>query len=456
MLDNEWPVAVESLLSEARRRREEGQRFLGLTALRAFGGQGLELLYHFDDALAASHLRLAVPDGEATPSLAGVFPGVGLDEADCRDRFGMVFSGEPHAGPSETGGVKVGCLAPFGQALVRVEVEGARVVRAEPIRELNGRDPESGMESRPLTEALPLARRLCGLCSYGHGLSFCLGLETLLGVAVTPRAEMLRILWAELHRVASHLFWMGRMARFLGFERLFLRCLRLRERVLAVLEATAGDRVIASVVIPGGVGRDIDPERIAWLVQEVAALERGLRGLEKPLLDDYVLNLRTRGVGLLPREQARVLGAVGPVLRASGWEWDMRALGLAGYGRLDFAPCCEPDGDVYSRVRVRLREALVSCDLARQCLETLPPGEIVVPVALGPIDAEAWVRVEQPRGEQFVYLRGHGGQAPGRVRFRTASRANLAPTLAVLPGLDVQEAGLVALSMDLCQACASG
>jgi ech hydrogenase subunit E len=307
-------------------------------------------------------------------------------------------------------------------------------------------------EKRDFRQVVQIVERVCGICSTMHAQCYCQCLEEMMDVEVPPRARILRVVWAELHRIQSHLLWLGLFADSFGFESLFMQCWRIRERVLDINEATGGNRVIPSVNLVGGVRRDIGPDTVRWILGELKSVEDGTRRLEQTLFEDYTVKKRTAGKGVLTGDQAVQLGAVGPVLRGSGVAQDMRLLKYAAYDELHFEPIVEHDGDAWARNRVRYREVLQAIDLIRQATTKLPQGEISVRIKGNP-DGEAFCRVEQPRGEVFYYIRANGSKNLERLRIRTPTFANVPSLLAMLPGSELSDVPVIVLSIDPCISC---
>jgi ech hydrogenase subunit E len=251
----------------------------------------------------------------------------------------------------------------------------------------------------------------------------------------------------------SHLLWLGHFSEGLGFESLFMQLWKIRERVMDLNEATAGNRVIISVNILGGVRRDISPEHLAWIDQEVKKVATELRALTTTLLSDYTVKQRTVGKGVLSKDDAYLLGAAGPMLRASGWALDARMLKYEAFRDIDFEPVVEYDGDAYARFKVRFLETLQSVDIIRQCIARIPDTEIATKVSGRP-EGEIVTRVEQPRGELLYYVRCDGTKYPQRVRIRTPTFANIIPLLHILPGCEVADVPVITLSIDPCISCA--
>jgi ech hydrogenase subunit E len=307
-------------------------------------------------------------------------------------------------------------------------------------------------EIRDHTQMIQIVERVCGICSVLHAMCYCQGIEELMQVEVPDRAKFLRVVWAEMHRVHSHLLWLGLFADAFGFESLFMQCWRVRERIMDLQEATSGNRVIVSVNQVGGVKRDIDAATQKWILDTLKSVEKDVQQLKAVIMDDYTVKRRTVGVGVLTREKAFELGAAGPMLRASGVAQDMRMLGYAAYSQLDFTPVVETDGDSYARTVCRFNEIFQGIDLIRQAFAKLPEGELAVKVK-GMPEGEVVSRVEQPRGECLYYLKATGRKYLDRLRIRTPTFANIAPLLELLPGCELADVPVLILTIDPCISC---
>ncbi|SDB02906.1 ech hydrogenase subunit E [Desulfonatronum thiosulfatophilum] len=331
-------------------------------------------------------------------------------------------------------------------------VEDEIVTQAVPALGYVHRGLEKLCDIRDYHHMIQIVERVCGICSKIHAMCYCQGLEKMMQIEVPPRAKYLRTIWSELHRVHSHLLWLGLFADAFGFESLFYQYWKIRERIMDINEATTGNRVIVSVNVMGGVRKDLTPEQIRWILTELVAVESELKALEATTLDDYTVKARTVGKGVLTKEQAYELGAAGPTLRGSGIAQDCRQLNYAAFPDLDFEPIVEYGGDSYSRSKVRFRETLQAIDLVRQALHKLPEGEISVKVKGNP-SGEGVERVEQPRGELFYYFKGDGTKNLDRLRIRTPTFANIPPLAAMLPGIELADVPVVVLSIDPCISC---
>lgn len=386
---------------------------------------------------------------------------------------------------------------------LKLTIENETVVEALPTLGYVHRGLEKLCEIRDFNQMIQIVERVCGICSCLHALCYCEGVEQIMGVEVPRRAKYLRTIWGELHRIHSHLLWLGLFADAFGFESLFMQFWRIRERVMDIMEATCGNRVVVSVNVIGGVRRDLSPEQCQWIEEQLAISEKELKQLSDTILSDYTVKKRTVGVGVLTKEQAYQLGAAGPTLRGSGWAQDVRQTGYAAFGELGFEPIVEYGCDSYARSAVRFRETLQSIDLVRLAIARMPAGETAADVAgameddtptpvsagerrdimqaynrdkrhrfvtapppnldlpaghvaakvKGKPDGEAVTRVEQPRGELLYYIKGNGSKNMERVRIRTPTFANIPPLLAMLPGCELADVPVIVLSIDPCISC---
>jgi ech hydrogenase subunit E len=331
-------------------------------------------------------------------------------------------------------------------------VEDEKVLEARPSIGFVHRGLEKLVEKKDYVEFVYVAERICGICSFIHGQTYCQAIEAIMNVAVPPRALYLRTVWGELSRIHSHLLWLGLMADAVGFESLFMHSWRVREKVLNIIEATTGGRVIFGSCKIGGVRRDIDPEGVRKMLADLGPIEREAREITRVFLADSSVKARLCGVGVLAPQEARSLGCVGPMLRASGVAQDMRQLGYAAFKELAFAPITRPEGDSFARCAVRCEEIFQSIQLIREALGKIPAGEIAVKVTGNP-NGEFIARTEQPRGEVVYCLKANGSKNLQRFRVRTPTFANLPAMLKLLPGCDLADVPVLVLTIDPCISC---
>lgn len=335
---------------------------------------------------------------------------------------------------------------------LRLVMEEERVVEALPAIGYIHRGLEKLVEKKDFNQCVFLAERVCGICSFLHSVTYSQGIEEMMSVAVPDRAKFLRLIWGEIHRVHSHLLWLGLLADSFGFENVFMHAWRCREKVLDLMEKTAGHRVMLGTCCVGGVRRDITDEGLAEVLRVVDELQKEFDEFVPVVLNDYSIKQRTIGVGKLTKEQAAELGAVGPVARASGIARDFRETGYAAYGQVGFKIVTATSGDCYARIQVRCGEMYECLEMIRRAVKALPAGAINVAVKGNP-SGEVVSRVEQPRGEVVYYLKGNGTKNLERMRIRTPTFANLAPLLAMLPGCELADVPVIVLSIDPCISC---
>ncbi len=335
---------------------------------------------------------------------------------------------------------------------LKLVMQDEKIVEAIPAIGYVHRGLEKMTEMKEFTQNVFVVERICGICSVMHAMAYCQGIESLMNIQIPDRAKYLRVIWGELHRIHSHLLWLGLLADAFGFESLFMQVWRNREKVMDIMEETAGARVIISVNTIGGTRRDLSKEMLLRISVITDEIKEDMKKVEQAFLNDYTVKHRLVGVGVLSKEDAYTLGAVGPMARASGIKQDFRTTGYSAYGELGFEPVVEQDGDCYARTAVRLKEVYQSVDLIKRAIEKIPEGDISVPVKGNP-NGEVISRVEQPRGEVLYYLRANGTKNLERMRVRTPTFANIIPLLKMLPGSQLADVPVLILTIDPCISC---
>ncbi len=331
-------------------------------------------------------------------------------------------------------------------------LEDEKVVEAIPSIGFVHRGLEKLVEKKDFNEMVYVAERICGICSFMHGMGYCEAVERIMNIEIPPRAKYLRTLWSEMSRIHSHLLWLGLLADGFGFESLFMQSWRIREKILDMFEYSTGGRVIFSVNKVGGQRKDMDNGMIADFIKIFDGMEKELKALTQTFLNDYSVGIRLKGVGLLTKQQAHDLGAVGPFMRASGIALDTRKMGYAAYPDIDFEPIISGVGDCYARTDVRIQEIFQSIDIIRQVAAKIPTGEVAVPVKGFP-QGEYLMRVEQPRGEAVYYIKANGTKFLDRMRVRTPTFANLPGLLETLKGSQLADVPILILTIDPCISC---
>lgn len=331
-------------------------------------------------------------------------------------------------------------------------LEDETVVGAVPSIGYVHRGLEKLVKKRDFKQYVYIAERICGICSCGHGLGYCMAVENVMGIEVPERAQYLRVIWVEMSRIHSHLLWLGLLADALGFESLFMESWRVREKILDMFDETAGGRIIHSVNQVGGVQKDMDSSMLKHLLETIKDIEKDIKPLVATFLQDYTVQSRLKGTGILKKDDAILLGAVGPMLRASGVEYDARVLGYGAYKHLSVEPITSADGDSYGRCEVRLKELFQSFELIREAIGKIPEGDIQVPVKGNP-SGEYFLRIEQPRGEAIYYVKGNGTKFLDRFRLRTPTTSNIPPLVETLKGCQLADVPVLILTIDPCISC---
>ena len=291
-------------------------------------------------------------------------------------------------------------------------------------------------------------------------LAYVSAVEKVGKVDVPRRAQYLRVLVAELQRVASHCLWLGTWCLDMGGAlgggaTVFLYCIREREMILDLFEALTGARLLYGFHQIGGIRYDLPPGWVKTCRETVAFIDKRVDEYEAMLEDNPFFLVRTQGVGVISRELAQEVGISGPLIRGSGVAYDVRrAEPYSSYEDFDFVVPTETAGDCYARYRVRMVEFRQSIRIVRQVLDGLPEGPISsrpgvksvgqVRIAKG----EGYGRVEGARGEVGCYVVADGGPKPYRLKWRGASFSNLSILPHILPGHKVADVVAIMGSVD--------
>jgi NADH-quinone oxidoreductase subunit D len=332
-------------------------------------------------------------------------------------------------------------------------VEGETVVDMDVRLSYNHRGIEGVVMNRTWDQVPYAVERVCGICSASHPLAYVQAVEEIAGAQVPERALYLRTIFNELERIHSHLLWFGLAGHFIGYNTVFMWAWRYREPCLDALEVVSGSRINYANHTVGGSRLDITPEKIRYVHERLDEIERPLAMLTRTVLEDPVLHLRLKGVGVLTEKDARVLGALGPTVRASGVPIDVRRDDpYAAYDRLDWNVITCPNGDVFDKVVVRLLETQESIKIIRQALRELPGGPIQVKVKEVP-PGEGVGHVEAPRGETFHFVKSNGGPGPERHKIRAPSYMNIPTFKATCIGQPIADVTITLAAIDPCYSC---
>jgi NADH-quinone oxidoreductase subunit D len=312
-----------------------------------------------------------------------------------------------------------------------VAVEGERIVRLKPVFGYLHRNHEKIAERGSYLASMPYTDRLDYFCSMTNNWAYALAVERLVGLEAPERAEYIRVITAELTRLQNHACLIGFLVQDMGASGTpLMYAFREREKILDLFEALSGSRMMCNYMRFGGCRCDLPAGWIEGARRVVGGFPRFLDEYERFLAENEILIERTQGVGVLPGSLAVQAGVTGPMLRASGVDYDLRKVDRYGiYDRFQFRVPLGDHGDVYDRYMVRLLEMRESVRILEQALDTIPDGPILDPKSklrgLKPKVGEAYARIEAPKGELGFYLISDGSTNPYRYRVRPPSFINL-------------------------------
>jgi len=341
-----------------------------------------------------------------------------------------------------------------------LELEGERVVGVDAVIRYLHRCHEKLAENLTYVQYPSIASKTDYVAAMTSELAYVMAAEGLAKVDVPKRAQYLRVLVAELQRIASHCLWLGTWCMDMGGAlgggaTVFLYCIRERELVLDLFESLTGARLLYGFHQIGGVRYDVPEGWAAQCRQTVDLIEQRLVEYEGLLEENTFFQMRTHDVGVISRELAEDVGISGPLLRGSGVAYDLRRTHpYSSYEDFQFDVPVQQAGDCYARYQVRMVEFRQAIRIVRQILDGLPDGPIssrpgVKSVAQVRVPkGEIYTRVEGPRGEVGCYLIGDGGPKPYRMKWRGASFSNLAVLPYIIPGHSVADVVAIMGSVD--------
>ncbi len=323
--------------------------------------------------------------------------------------------------------------------------------------ELTSGHVHRGMEQlalrRNLVKNVTLTERVCSLCSNSHSFTYSMVVENALGLAIPDRARYLRVVAEEVKRIASHLFNMAIQAHLTGFATFFMQIMETREIMQDVKETVYGNRMNLASNCIGGVKFDLGQDKLDYLLKQLDVLEPQVEEIREIFATNGTILNRTRGLGILPPEDATALGVTGPVARGSGLQMDCRKNSpYAAYGDLDFDMITETGCCAHSRTMVRLNEIFESIKMLRQAIAQMPGGAVHAPMPGIPV-AEAFAHSEAPRGEVAYYIRTDGTETPARLKWRVPSYMNWKALSVMMRGAQIADIALVLNSIDPCVSC---
>lgn len=375
--------------------------------------------------------------------------------------------------------LSMGPQHPSTHGVLRLDLrlDGELVVKAIPDIGYLHTGMEKLFEYKKYQQGIVITDRMDYLNPLGNNLAYVMAAEKLLQLEIPERAQVIRVLMCELQRIASHMVWLGTHALDLGAMSVFFFCFKQREKILNLIEAASGGRMTPSYFRIGGLMMDLPAGFDRRVRQFLEDFPEALDTFDTLVTGNTIWQSRTKGIGVIERDEAINWGLTGPSLRGSGVELDLRRHNpYTGYETYDFDIPTEPDGDVWSRFMVRMRELTESYKIVRQALERLKPGPIkadapkvvlpdrddmrkhmdslihhflIVAEGFNVPPGEVYQAIEASKGELGVYMKSNGGPKPERVHFRGPSFVNLSALPVMSEGEMIADVVAIIGSLDI-------
>jgi NADH-quinone oxidoreductase subunit D len=331
--------------------------------------------------------------------------------------------------------LNMGPQHPSTHGVLRLELvlEGEIIQKVTPHIGYLHRCFEKHTEAMTYPQVVPYTDRMDYLASMYNEFGYAVAVEKLLGIEVPERVEYIRVIMGEFQRIASHLVALGTYGIDIGAFTPFLYCFRDREKILHLFEITCGARLLYNYIWPGGVSHDLHPDFTRLAKEFIPYFRKTIDELNNLLSYNKIFVERTANVGILPAETAINYGVTGPMLRASGFKWDIRKDDpYSVYNKFNFdIPVGQglmgTVGDSWDRYYVRVLEMEESCKIIEQALEQIPEGDVssAIPKRIKPPVGQVYGRVENPRGELGYFIISNGSTSPFRIKVRGPSFVNL-------------------------------
>ncbi len=353
--------------------------------------------------------------------------------------------------------VSMGPHHPSTHGVFRMDVslDGERVIKLKPVFGYLHRNHEQIGETAGYLQMMPYTDRLDYFCSLTNNWAYALAVEKLVGQAVPERAEYIRVILAELTRIQNHASTIGFLTQEMGASGTpLMYAFREREKILDLFESLTGSRMMCNYMRFGGCRVDMSEAHLNAARKIVAEQPRFIDEFENLLTSNEILMARSQGMGVLKPELAINAGITGPMLRATGVNYDIRKVDHYGiYDRFSFRVPLGEHGDIYDRYMVRILEMRESLKILEQALKDIPAGPFVDPKAkirnFKPKPGEAYGRIEAPKGELGFYLISDGGSSPYRFRIRPPSFINLTVLEDMCLGQNVADVVVIFGSVDI-------
>lgn len=309
-----------------------------------------------------------------------------------------------------------------------IKLDGEQILEIDPHLGYIHRGIEKMGEALGYKQSIFLTSRMDYLSAHINNQACSLAIEKALKIQIPERAKAIRVLMAELTRLASHQLWWGSAGLDLGAVSPFFYAFREREMILEIFEETCGTRLTMNYITPGGVAEDIHPEFVKKVKELIEQFRININQYDELLTENRIFQSRTKGVGVLSKADAISLGCTGPVARASGVSCDVRKYEpYDGYEKLNFKEIVANVGDSFTRYQVRIGEMIQSMDIIDQLIDNIPEGnyqEKIKGVLKLPA-GEYYQRVETARGEFGVFIVSDGTAKPYRIKYRSPNFSNL-------------------------------
>lgn len=320
-----------------------------------------------------------------------------------------------------------------GVLRLELEIEGELVINVRPHLGYLHRCFEKHCEAMTYPQIVPYVDRMDYLASISNEFGYAVAVERLLGIEVPERVEYIRVIMAELQRIASHLVAVGTFGLDIGAFTPFLYCFIDREKILELFEITCGARLLYNYIWVGGLSHDLHPDFVRRTKEFLEYFKPRIVDLNNLLSYNKIFIERTANIGILPIDVGIDYGVTGPTLRGSGIHWDIRKNDpYSIYDRFDYNICVGDGrmgtiGDCWDRYFMRVIEMEESIKIVEQALAQLPEGDVTsaIPKRIKPPVGQVYTRVENPRGELGYFIISDGSVNPFRVKVRAPSFVNL-------------------------------
>ena len=349
--------------------------------------------------------------------------------------------------------VNMGPQHPAAHGVLRLllTIDGEIIKNVDPDLGYIHRSIEKMCERDSYQQVVHLTDRMDYLSSHINNEAVCLTVENALELEVSDRVKVIRTIISELTRLASHQLWWGVMGMDVGALTTYFYAFRDRELINDIFEETCGARLTMNYNIPGGLMFDIHPNFVKRTKEFIAHFKTKLPEYDRLLTGNIIFQKRTKGVGVLTKEDAISFGVSGPVARGSGFANDVRKYHpYSAYDRVDFNEALFTEGDSFARYRVRIMEMWESMSIIEQLIDNIPDGDFNTPTkaVIKLPKGEFYQRVETARGELGVYINSTGTKNPYRVKFRSPGFSNLSVLNHIAKGAKIADLVATMASFD--------